>query len=137
MYSELSLNEKIKMTLDNGNILRGLLVLIGKDSNVWEHEAKMFLDAGVKLGYDKEFCQESIRNILRNDFVSQAPPKFHSRINALRFLRLGIRILNEKNNPHQKELTFLEDTAVINGITEYWERIKGKIKTSERVEVYF
>lgn len=113
-------NDKILATLDKGNFLRGLLLLIRKDNKINEHEAAAFYKAGEELGYDKEFCQEAIRNLLRNDHINNDPPVFHNKILAEKFLSTGFRLINKDLDSRNSEIHFLENVAENNGLKDFW-----------------
>lgn len=121
------LNENIMKTLDNGNLLRGLLLLIKTDKNIWDHELRIFVQEGVKLGYDKEFCENSIRNVLRNKHINQSPPVFFYKANAIKFLRVAMSIIKEDFKPNVQKLKFLEEVALVNDLARHWKILNYKI----------
>lgn len=122
-------------TLDNGNLLRGLLLLIKKDKNIWDHETRIFIKEGMKLGYDKEFCEDAIQNVLRNPNINQNSPVFFYRSNALKFLRFGISIIKEDVNPHPSKIQFLEKVAYENDLIRHWKTVGEKIITQIKSSV--
>ncbi len=108
---------------DKGNLLRALLLLISKDKNIWDHEVDIFIREGMALGYEKEFCQSALKNILQNSFIDQTPPVFFNKENALNILHVGVRIIKEDLNPHPMKLEFLEKIALANNLSGYWQTI--------------
>lgn len=108
---------------DNSNLLRALLLLISKDKNIWDHEVSIFIREGMALGYEKDFCENALKNILKNSFIDQTPPVFFNKENALNILHVGIRIIKEDLNPHPKKIEFLEKIALANNLSGYWQTI--------------
>lgn len=118
---------KMSAVLDNGNFLRGLLLLIKKDNKIQETEASIFFRTGKELGFDREFCEEAIRNLLRNDFINSTPPYFHNKSTALKFLQVGISLIQTDIESRHNEMKFLETVAKTNEINRFWEKEKAKI----------
>lgn len=108
---------------DNSNLLRALLLLISKDKNIWDHEVRIFIHEGMALGYEKDFCENALKHILRNSFIDQTPPVFFNKENASNILHVGIRIIKEDLNPHPMKIEFLEKIALANNLSSYWNTI--------------
>lgn len=121
----------ISSIIDNSNYLRALLILIVKDRKVWSHELKLFLKEGKTLGFNKNFCEESIDNLLFNEQIDTKPPLFFDKKVALKLLTIGIQILNEDHKIHPNKLAFLETVAAANNLVqEYRTKILIKLKKS-------
>lgn len=127
MNKMLEISGDIMDTLDNSNLLRGLLILVVKDKNIWDHEASIFIKEGMKLGYEKEFCEESINNALRNTNINQEPPIFFRRANALKFLKIACRIIKEDIWLNQNKIQFLEKVSSLNGLSRHWQAVGQKL----------
>ncbi|MCK9212273.1 MAG: hypothetical protein M0P61_15640 [Ignavibacteriaceae bacterium] len=108
---------------DNSNLLRALLLIISKDKNIGDHEVRIFIHEGMALGYEKDFCENALKNILQNSFIDQTPPVFFNKENALRIFHVGIRIINEDLNPQSMKIEFLEKIALANNLSGYWKTI--------------
>lgn len=67
---------QLSSILDKSNYLRGLLILIKKDKNVWDHEMELFFEEGNSLGFEKDFCKDSLNNLLININIDPKPPVF-------------------------------------------------------------
>jgi hypothetical protein len=126
------IKNKISKTLDNSNMLRALLVLIIKDRQIVEHEKRIFLEEGVKLGFDKEFLEEAVRNGLRNENIRNDVPVFLERKIAMDFLRIAIQILKEDVALDERKIRFMEKTAEANGLLRHWKVAVKKTKLYEK-----
>ncbi len=130
-----NITDTIKHTLDNSNLLRALLILIMQDKNVWDHEARIFIREGMALGYEKEFCENAINNILRNAYVNLNPPVFYFKENAIKLLLTGFRIMKEDLRVHPKKMKFLELIAAANNIVRFEDT--NNLKMSSDMAVLF
>jgi hypothetical protein len=70
---------QISDIVDKSSYLRGLLILIKKDKNVWDHEMKLFFEEGNSLCFEKNFCEASLNNLLTNINIDPKPPVFFSK----------------------------------------------------------
>lgn len=118
MKNMVDLNKSTAKIIDGSNLLRGLLVLIIKDKKIAQHEERIFLEEGKKLGFEKEFCLEAIHNGLRNKNIVSEIPVFLNKQFAFEFLNLGMKILHEDSVIDKNKLEFLEKTACRNGIAK-------------------
>ena len=60
----------MKITVIEGsNYFRGLLLLISKDRKLTEPEIILMKRIGKALGFEKDFCNDAIHEILENKFV--------------------------------------------------------------------
>ena len=48
---------QISSIIDKSNYLRGLLILIRKDKNVWDHEMELFFEEGNSLRFREKFLR--------------------------------------------------------------------------------
>jgi hypothetical protein len=120
--------------LDHSNYLRGLLILIGKDKNVWDYELKAFLEESSSMGFDKEFSRNALRDVIRNKYLETDPPLFFNKDLARRFLERGVGIINDGFKIHPDEVKFLESAAYVNGLIEEWNtRYFVKLKSKEEI----
>jgi hypothetical protein len=102
--------------IDGSNYFRGLLLLIRKDRQVSPAEAEFMRQVGMNLGFEREFCETAIRDILENTYIEENPPLFSSRDIALLFLRDGLRIAYADDVLHPEEETWLKAAADRNGL---------------------
>ncbi|MBW7887130.1 MAG: TerB family tellurite resistance protein [Bacteroidetes bacterium] len=78
--------------IDASNYFRGLLLLIRKDHQVTQPEIDLMQKIGTSLGFEKEFCENAIREILENTYIEDVPPKFSTKELALKFVKDGLRL---------------------------------------------
>jgi hypothetical protein len=112
---------QISGILDKSNYLRGLLILIKKDKNVWDHEMELFFEEGNSLGFEKNFCENSLNNLMLNINIDSNPPIFFDKEIAKKLLMKGIQIINTDLKIHPEKLAFLEAVARNNGVLEEWQ----------------
>lgn len=106
--------------VDKSNFLRGLLVLIALDKVVTNSEKKYVTEIGLSLGFEKDFCDDSIKNILANKYIVNTPPKFLDNKITECFIRQGIKISFGNTKPHSPELQWLFRTAKTNSFSKEW-----------------
>lgn len=104
--------------LDRSNYYRGLLLLARKDRRISEVEVSVMMRIGRTLGFDQEFCQNAIHEILENKHVDTSPPVFSSSELAGKFLKDGLTIAAADGALHEEEEAWLRATARANGIDE-------------------
>jgi hypothetical protein len=106
--------------IDKGQYLRGLLVLSKKDRQLTLEEKNIVKEVGSYLGYDSEFIQESVQNILRNKYVKEEPVVFSSQEAAKHFIRDGLKLsFCDSENPVE-ELKYITKVAELNKIDSKW-----------------
>ena len=103
---------------DGSEYLRGLLLLIRKDRKISNAESVLMKRIGKALGFEKDFCDNAIREILDNQFVANEPPGFSTRELALRFIRDGLTLAGADDETHGFEELWLKSVAKNNGIDE-------------------
>ena len=72
--------------IDKSSYLRGLLVLAKKDNLVSESEKRIILDAGKRLGFSTDFCEEILFTILDNECICDEPIQFKNKTVAKSFI---------------------------------------------------
>ncbi len=108
--------------LDGSNYFRGLLLLIRKDHMITEPEIELMQRVGKALGFEKEFCNNAIREILENEHISDTPPEFSSTELAKKFIRDGLAFAFSDGPMHQLEEEWLRSTALKNQVDLLWFR---------------
>lgn len=101
--------------LDRSNYFKGLLLLIGKDNKISQNESELLKKVGAKLGFDKKFCEDAIRDFFINEHIVDEPPKFNDPGLAESFIKDGITLIYD-SQIEKEELTYLKDIASTNGI---------------------
>ena len=105
---------------DRGKYLRGMLLLIGKDQQILEHEKSWFYRLSKILGYDIEFCRTALRELPSNEYLETSPPKFSRPEIAKAFIYDGIHLAYADKEMHPEEILWINSTAEKNGIDILW-----------------
>ena len=126
--------------LDRSNYYRGLLILIGKDRQVSDEEKAMFKSLGKELGFNKEFCEGAVNELLENEYIIEEPPKFSNIEIAKLFIRDGIKLAFADKELHLYELSWLKSVADTNSIDNTWgleqfEQFKNHKNGSNEFEI--
>ncbi len=101
---------------EGSDYFRGLLLLISKDRKISEPEIILMKRIGKALGFEKDFCNNAIHEILENKHVSIEPPKFSTNELAKKFIKDGLMLADSDNEIHAFEEVWLKTTAEKNGI---------------------
>lgn len=91
--------------------LKGLLLLIKRDKIIEEPEKKLMQDVGRILGFEKEFIQNSIDNLLENEFITEEIPVFTDKNIAESFLLDGLKLSFSDNDFAPEEIEYLTEVA--------------------------
>jgi len=106
--------------IDASNYFRGLLLLIRRDRKVTQSEVDLMMRIGKALGFEEEFCRQSIEGILENEHVREHPPKFSDKNLAMKFVRDGLILSCSDNEMHPLEEEWLKFVAELNGLDPQW-----------------
>ncbi len=109
--------------IDGSNYFKGLLLLIRKDRQVTESEMALMRRIGKSLGFEREFCDQAIRDILDNEYIEDTPPRFSSKELAQKFVKDGLAIACSDQVCHPSEETWLRTVCILNGLDEQWFRM--------------
>jgi len=104
-----------------------------KDYSISKAEKTFMLRIGKTLGFDKEFVEDCIRDIMYNEFVEDAPPKFTDPVIAKSFIIDGLKLISADSNLDPNEVSFLHKTAETNLLPPGWsdEILKSKPELSQ------
>lgn len=106
--------------MDASNYFKGLLLLIRKDGKVTDPEKELTRRVGKSLGFEKEFCDNAIQEILENRFIVDAPPQFSSIELAKKFIKDGLTLTSTDDEIPTPEEEWLKSTAKKNGLGLEW-----------------
>lgn len=106
--------------IDRSNYLKGLLLLIRKDRKITESEIQFIKRIGKTLGFEREFCDNAIHEILENKYIVDAPPEFSTKELASKFVKDGLAIAFSDDEGHPSETEWLRSTAEKNGLDLTW-----------------
>ena len=105
---------------DKSSYLKGLLILVGKDKIIAEHERTLLTEVSKILGFDPKFCNDAINELLENEYIIEEPPKFSDKEIAKSFIKDGIKIAFADKVLHLYELNWLKAVSDKNEIEDGW-----------------
>ncbi len=106
--------------MDRSLYFKGLLLLVRKDGLIQEEERDLMMRVGGTFGYEKQFCEDTIKNALVNKYIEDSPPVFSGPEIAKRFIMDGIRLSLSDRLVHEKEWGWIRAVAERNGIDPAW-----------------
>lgn len=106
--------------IEASNYFKGLLLLVRKDHKVTETENALITRVGKRLGFEKEFCDTAIQEILKNKFIEDSPPRFTSKELAMMFVKDGLALAFSDNVMDYKEEKWLRSVVDINSLSRHW-----------------
>ncbi len=129
---------------DKSNYFKGLLILVGKDRNISELEKISLRKIAKVLGFNKEFCDNAISELLDNEFIIESPPEFSDPEIAKAFVIDGIRIAFSDKEIHIFELNWLKSVSEKNFLDTEWciqkynDNKDGKLESEKfQIEIFF
>lgn len=116
------------------------MLLIRKDRKITDTENLLLMRIGKSLGFDREFCENTIKDILNNKYVEDSPPVFSNKELAEKFIKDGLAVVFSDNNIHPEEENWLLAVAEKNGISkvtyfEYKNKYSGIDTMLAKLEV--
>ncbi len=120
--------------IDKSSYLKGLLIVAKKDNQLTEPEKKIIRNIALKLGFAKDFYEDTLRSLLANKYIIDSPIKFSSKKVAESFVSDGLKLTFADKMVSGKEIDWLRSTAAENSIDAEWfeEKLK-KYKDSAGV----
>ena len=123
--------------IDASNYFKGLLLLIRKDRQISEPETELMERIGKALGFEKEFCENAVRDIIENAFIEDIPPEFSTEELAMKFIRDGLTLANVYGGIHLLEEAWLRSTAQKNSLDLNWFlQEKEKTKNTRNLHIH-
>jgi len=108
--------------IDGSNYFRGLLLLVRKDLKVSDSEIELMRHIGKKLGFEREFCENAIRDVLENKYLVEAVPEFSTKELAIKFIKDGLAMTFSDREPLPSEEEWLRLAAEKYGLDLEWFR---------------
>ncbi|MGD9489918.1 MAG: hypothetical protein AB7W47_17995 [Calditrichaceae bacterium] len=105
---------------DRSNYYKGMLLLIGKDRAIDRTERESLLKIGETLGFNREFCEQTMDTLFENKYILQDPFEFSSKEMAEIFLKDGVRMAFIDKELHVTEFEWLFSVAEKNSISGDW-----------------
>jgi len=106
--------------LDKSNYLKGLLIVAKMNNKIEDGEKDIISSASSRFGFSQDFINETIQNILANDFVPNTPIQFSKPAVAQEFIGECLKLVISKENPAPRELLWLSEVAKINKLENEW-----------------
>ena len=111
----------MKLTmLDRSTYFKGLLLLIKTDNIVTKGENILITKIGQTLGFEKIFIENSIKDLMENEFLTNEIPIFSHKTFAESFILDGLKVAFSDNEFSAEELEHLTNIATQNGINREW-----------------
>ncbi len=104
--------------LDKSNYLKGLMVLAKKDNRLIESEKNLIREAGSRLGFSKDFYEDTLKYLMVNKYIDESPLKFSSPVVARMFIGDGLKLAYADHGFVPEELQYLKNIALNNEIGE-------------------
>lgn len=103
--------------IDASNYFKGLLLLIRKDREITQPEIDQMKIIGKSLGFENDFCDNAIREILDNTYIEDVPPVFSTKELAIKFIKDGLYLaFVDHEEIHPAEEQWLKSTIEKNGL---------------------
>ena len=115
--------------LDRSNYLKGLFITAKLDRQLTEKEKEILKKISDKLGFAKDFYDETIRGLLSNKYLAEDPIIFSDQNIAKSFIRDAIRLVYSDGLVAGNEIEWLKKTASANNIED--EFVKEEIQLNE------
>ncbi|GAB1441885.1 hypothetical protein MASR2M39_07200 [Ignavibacteriales bacterium] len=104
-------------TIDKSNYLKGMLIVARLDDRLIDRERDQIRNVATRLGFSKDFYEETLKNLMINENISDSPLMFSSPAIAEIFLNEALSLAYADNVLSKAELDWLRKTAEINGIS--------------------
>ncbi len=101
---------------DRSNYFKALLILIGKDRIINAKEVELMKLLGKIFDFDSSFVNESVRDLLGNEYITEEPPKFRSQNVAEAFVKDSAKFILSDNSIESREYKWLLEVASKNGL---------------------
>jgi hypothetical protein len=105
---------------DKSNYLKGLLIVAKKDKQLADSERKIIRKIAERLGFAPDFYEETLKNLLFNEYILETPIKFAERKIAESFIEDGLRLAFSDEKGTDSEIDWLRATALANNLNDTW-----------------
>ena len=110
--------------VDRGNYLKGLFIIAKFDGKLNNQEKEILKTASERLGFSKDFFEETARNLLRNKYISEELIKFSSKELALKFIEDAIKLAHSSDLLNDKTINWLKKISELNEISIEFNQLK-------------
>ncbi len=119
--------------IDGSGYFKGLLLLIRKDNKITKEEQELMIRIGRSLGFENNFIENAISEILNNRYISNIPPVFSTKELAEKFMKDGYILAASDRDIHPHEEAWLYSIADRNNIEKEWmETLKKNVLNIEK-----
>jgi len=102
--------------LDRSNYLKGLFITAKLDRQLSENEKEILKKFSDKLGFAKDFYDETVRGLLSNKYLAEDTIIFSDKNIAKSFISDAVKLMFSDGSDTQKELEWLRKIASANMI---------------------
>ncbi len=102
--------------IDRSNYLKGLFITAKLDGELNNQEKEILKEISDKLGFSRDFYEETVRNLMRNKYITEEKIKFSSKEIALSFIEDALTISIASGNLNEKEKHWLNQISEFNQI---------------------
>ncbi|UCH64621.1 MAG: TerB family tellurite resistance protein [Ignavibacterium sp.] len=111
---------------DKSSYLKGLLILAKRDKVLAESEEQIIKDIASRLGFSSDFYEYTLQNLIDNEFLTEEPVLFSDKKIAQLFIVDGFKLAHSDSHLDEREISWLQDTAIKNKIDMEWFNSKLK-----------
>lgn len=111
---------------DRSEFLRGFATIIRKNNCGNADEKTMFSVVGKYFGFEKEFCEEAVEQLLVNKYISEHPAVFSNKPVAEFFVSDVAKIMLHTNSMSEASKEWLRKTAEANKVDFSFKELIGK-----------
>jgi len=111
---------KILNSLDRSYYFKGMLLLVKKDEKISLEEKELLMRIGKILRFNQQFCEQTIKDLLHNEHITEFPLQFSNKEWAEIFLKDALKIAFSDHELHIKEYNWLQQIARTNMISDQW-----------------
>jgi hypothetical protein len=104
--------------LDRSNYLKGLFITAKLDRQLSENEKEILKKFSDKLGFAKDFYDETVRGLLSNKYLAEDTIIFSDKNIAKPFISDAVKLIFSDGSDTQKELEWLRKIASANMIED-------------------
>lgn len=104
--------------LDRSNYLKGLFITAKLDRQLSENEKEILKKFSDKLGFAKDFYDETVRGLLSNKYLAEDTIIFSDKNIAKSFISDSVKLIFSDGSDTQKELEWLRKIASANMIED-------------------
>jgi uncharacterized tellurite resistance protein B-like protein len=108
------------LTQDKSSYLKGLLIIAKKDNALAESEESIIRQLAKRLGFSESFYEETLQNLLSNNYLDEDPLKFSDEKLSHSFIKDGLMLAYSDSVLDEREIDWLRQTADVNNINSSW-----------------